>query len=145
MQPKEYLRQLQRRDARINALIERQRHYYDLATRITPGYRQDGGGGSSLSASSRVADCAAKIADLEREIDRRIDEYVDLTREIEAAIDRIPDGRYRDVLRFRYVNGWTWEKIADEMGYDLRWVHRLHGHALEKIEVPEERGHKKPL
>ena len=143
MQPKEYLRQLQRRDARINALIERQRHYYDLATRITPGYRTDGGGPSGHS--SRVADCASKIADLEREIDRRIDEYVDLTREIEAAIDRIPDGRYRDVLRFRYVNGWTWERIADEMGYDLRWVHRLHGQALAMIEPPEEKSHKKPL
>lgn len=141
MQPKEYLRQLQRRDARINALIERQRHYYDLATRITPGYRADGGGGKTSGPSFRVADYASKIADLEREIDRRIDEYVDLTREIEAAIDRIPDGRYRDVLRFRYVNGWTWERIADEMGYDLRWVHRLHGRALAMIEVPEERGH----
>lgn len=145
MQPKEYLRQLQRRDARINALIERQRHYYDLATRITPGYRQDGGGGSPISAYSRVADYASKIADLEREIDRRIDEYVDMTREIEAAIDRIPDWRYRDVLRFRYVNGWTWERIADEMGYDLRWVHRLHGRALAMIEPPEEKSHKKPL
>lgn len=68
-----------------------------------------------------------KIIDLEREIDRRIDEYVDLTREIETAIDRIDDDRYRDILRFRYINGWSWERIAREMHYDRRQITRLHG------------------
>ena len=133
MTAKEYLRQLSRKDARINALIERQRRYRELAERRTAVYRDTPGGGRRCSSS--VEEYVAKIIDLE--IDRRIDEYVDLTREIEAAIDRIPDGRYRDVLRFRYVNGWTWEKIADEMGYDERWVRRLHGWALLKIKVPD--------
>lgn len=75
-----------------------------------------------------------KIIDLEREIDRRIDEYVDLTREIETAIDRIDDDRYRDILRFRYINGWSWERIAREMHYDRRQITRLHGLALLEIE-----------
>ena len=135
MTAKEYLRQLSRKDARINALVERQRRCRELAERRTAVYRDTPGGGRRCSSS--VEEYVAKIIDLEREIDRRIDEYVDLTREIEAAIDRIPDGRYRDVLRFRYVNGWTWEKIADEMGYDERWVRRLHGWALLMIKVPD--------
>lgn len=147
MTAKEYLRQLQRRDARINALIERQQRYRELASRCTAVYRDTPGrssapgrrsapGGGTRRVSS-VEEYAVKIVDLEREIDRRIDEYVDLTREIEAAIDRIPDGRYRDVLRFRYVNGWSWEKIAEEMRYDRRWVYRMHGRALNMIEVPK--------
>ena len=138
MTAKEYLRQLQRRDARINALIERQQRYRELASRRTAVYRNaPGGGGGGTRRVSSVEEYAVKIVDLEREIDRRIDEYADLTREIEAAIARIPDGRYRDVLRFRYVNGWSWEKIAEEMRYDRRWVYRIHGRALNMIEVPK--------
>lgn len=132
MTAKEYLRQLSRKDARINALIERQRRYRELAERRTAVYRDTPGGGRRCSSS--VEEYVVKIIDLEREIDRRIDEYVDLTREIEADIDRVSDDRYRDILRYRYLNGWNWEKIAQEMHYDRRQITRLHGLALLEIE-----------
>ena len=132
MTAKEYLRQLSRKDARINALIDRQRRCRELAERRTAVYRDTPGGGRRCSSS--VEEYVAKIIDLEREIDRRIDEYVDLTREIETAIDRIDDDRYRDILRFRYINGWSWERIAREMHYDRRQITRLHGLALLEIE-----------
>ena len=142
---KEYLRQLSRKDARINALIERQQRYRELAQRRTPVYRDTPGGGRRCASS--VEEYVAKIVDLEREIDRRIDEYVDLTREIEAAIDKVGDDRCRNILRYRYINGWSWEKIAREMHYDERWVRRLHGRALARREIPESAKHarKSPL
>ena len=80
---------------------------------------------------------ACKLADLEMEIDRRIDQYVDLTREIEAAIDAVEDPRYRELLRFRYVNGWSWLKIANEMHMSEDWVKHMHGWALQHVRVPE--------
>lgn len=132
MTAKEYLRQLSRKDARINALIERQRRCRELAERRMAVYRDTPGGGRRCSSS--VEEYVVKIIDLEREIDRCIDEYVDLTREIETAIDRIDDDRYRDILRFRYINGWSWERIAREMHYDRRQITRLHGLALLEIE-----------
>lgn len=143
MTAKEYLRQLSRKDARINALIERQQRYRELAERRTAVYRDTPGSGRRCSSS--VEEYVVKIIDLEREIDRRIGEYVDLTREIEAAIDRVSDDRYRDILRYRYINGWSWERIAREMHYELRWIYRLHGRALREIRVPDERDHEKPL
>ncbi|HIS92756.1 MAG TPA: hypothetical protein IAA84_07025 [Candidatus Alectryocaccomicrobium excrementavium] len=139
MTAKEYLRQLSRKDARIKALLERQRRYRELAERRTAVYRDMPGGGQRHVSS--VEEYATKIIDLEREIVRRIDEYADLTREVEAAIDRIGDDRYRDILRFRYVNGWGWERIAQEMHYDERWVRRLHGWALLRVEIPEDAKH----
>lgn len=132
MTAKEYLRQLARSNSRIDALIERQRRYRELAERRTAVYRDTPGGGRRCSSS--VEEYAVKIIDLEREIDRRIDEYVDLTREIETAIDKVGDDRYRDILRYRYINGWRWEKIAQEMHYDRRQITRLHGLALLEIE-----------
>lgn len=136
MTAKEYLRQLLRRDARINALIERQQRYRELAGVHGMAYGDAPGGGSRHG--SAVENCAVQIADLEREIDRRIDEYVDLVRQAEAAIDQIEDERCRDVLRYRYLSGWTWEKIAEQMHYDERWVRHLHGLALLQVEVPEQ-------
>lgn len=132
MTAKEYLRQLSRKDARIKALLERQRRYQELAERRTAVYRDMPGGGKKRV--SPVEEYAVKIVDLEREIGRRIDEYADLTREIETAIDKVGDDRYRDILRFRYVNGWGWERIAREMHYDRRQITRLHGLALLEIE-----------
>ena len=135
MTAKEYLRQLSRKDARIKALLERQRRYRELAERRTAVYRDMPGGGQRHVSS--VEEYATKIIDLEREIVRRIDEYADLTREVEAAIDRIGDDRYRDILRFRYVNGWGWEKIAEAMGYsDMKWLWCLHGRALKALQIP---------
>ncbi len=75
--------------------------------------------------------------DLAREIDRRIDEYVDLTRAIEAQIAALPDGRHRDILTWRYVNDWSWDEILEAMGYtDKKWLWHLHGQALSALKFP---------
>lgn len=133
MTAKDFLRQLARKDAHIDALIQRQQHYYDLAARRTPVYRADGSGGTRRRSSCEEYVC--KAVDLGREIDRRIDEYVDLTRQIETAIAQLQDDRYRDILTWRYINGWRWEQIAQAMGFDVKWVWKLHGRALAEIQI----------
>ena len=35
----------------------------------------------------------------------------------------------------RYVLGKPWEKIAEDMNYGIRNVHRLHGEALREIKI----------
>jgi hypothetical protein len=132
MDAKTYLRQLTRMDKRIDALFERRNRYKDLATRRTTVYRDMPGGGRRCASSCEEYVC--KIVDLERELDRRIDEYVDLTREIEGLIANVPDDRHRDILTWRYVNGWSWERIAEAMHYDRVWIWRLHGRALAEFE-----------
>lgn len=131
MTAKEYLRQLTRKDVRINALIERQQRYRELAARRTAVYRDAPG---ARRRTSSVEEYVSKIIDLEVEIDRRVDEYVDLTREIEARIDRLEDGRLRDLLRWRYVNEWDWERVAGALGYERRQAFRLHARALRAFE-----------
>ena len=79
---------------------------------------------------------ASRIVELEREIDRRIDEYARLVREIETAIDAVADPQCREVLRYRYLNGWSWQRIAGEMNYSQDWLWRLHARALEAVKIP---------
>lgn len=128
---KQYLRQLTRKDKRINALMERREHYQSMACRGTSSYTAERVSGTGQR--SRVEDYAIKLIDLDKEVGREICRYVDLTREIEGMIKQLPDDRHRDILAWRYINGWDWDRIAGAMRYDLRWVFRLHGEALSEF------------
>lgn len=46
-------------------------------------------------------------------------------------IEAMPDERYRDILFNRYVLCKKWEKVAETVNMDLRYVYRLHGEALQ--------------
>ena len=52
---------------------------------------------------------------------------------IEVAVNSVSDERFRTILSMRYLDGRTWEYIADKMNYELRWIYILHGRALNKI------------
>lgn len=51
-----------------------------------------------------------------------------------ARIDQLQDGRYRDVLTRRYLQGQSFEAIAVGMGFDYRWTRRLHNKALDRFQ-----------
>lgn len=108
--------------------MERKQRYRELATRATPHYRGVPGGGVRMVSS--VEEYALRAVDLEREIDKRLERYARLACEIEAQIDRVDDARLRDLLRWRYLNGWAWERVAEAMHYERRQVFRLHNRAL---------------
>ena len=64
-----------------------------------------------------------------------IDALVDLKREILETIKSLHNVEFQTILERRYLCFETWEKIAADMGYDLRWLFRLHGKALEEAQT----------
>ena len=52
---------------------------------------------------------------------------------IEVAVNSLSDERFRMILSMRYLDGRTWEYIADNMNYNLKWIYILHKRALNKI------------
>jgi hypothetical protein len=126
---KQYLRQLTRMDERINALMERREHYQSMACRGTSSYTAERVSGTGQR--SRVEDYAILLIDLESEIDRATDAYVDAKREAVALIECLHDCRFRKLLRWRYVCGWDWEQVRCGLGYDtVQAAHNLHSAAL---------------
>lgn len=123
MTAKEYLSQVRRLDRRIGALMDRQRRYHEIGA-----WRPEGLG---------AAVSPGQMAALERELDGRIAEYADLVRQIEAAIDAVDKEQYRDVLKYRYLNGWSWRRISERMNLSQDWLWRLHGRALQAVRPPE--------
>ena len=143
MTAKEYLGQAYRLDQRINSKIEQVASLNELATKCTSSLT--GMPRNPNRASSTMADAVAKIIDLQAEINRDIDRLVDLKREIVSVIKSIDNLEYQTLLEKRYLCFLTWEQIAVDMGYDLRYLHKLHNRALLKVEIPAplESGHEK--
>ncbi|MDE7233569.1 MAG: DUF1492 domain-containing protein [Ruminiclostridium sp.] len=129
MTAKEFLSQYRTLNAEINAKLDEAAQIRALAERVTPS-EQCGGSGT---VSDRIGHGAARLVDLEREINQDIDRLVDLQAEIVTMIREVGDYNQRMVLRLRYINGWTWEKIAESLGFSYQWVCVLHGRGLENF------------
>lgn len=134
MTAKEYLQQARGMQARLEALNERRQRYEDLATSATAHYRSGPGGGTRRVSS--VEEYGTKLADLSREMALRADIYADCLRRIEAVIDAVEPDVYRDVLKCRYLNGWSWNRVASHLNYTPDYVWHLHGRALQQVRVP---------
>ena len=131
MTAKEYLGQAYRLDQRINSKIEQVASLNELATKCTSSLT--GMPRNPNRATSTMADAVAKIIDLQAEINRDIDRLVDLKREIVSVIKSIDNLEYQTLLEKRYLCFLTWEQIAVDMGYELRWLYRLHHRALDAV------------
>ena len=84
-------------------------------------------------SNSRIGDLSDAIAALEgyaERIAKQWDKLIALREDAKARIEQIEDGRYRDVLVRRYLQGQSWEWIAAGMGYEFRYTLKLHGLAL---------------
>ena len=71
-----------------------------------------------------------KIIALEDDINARIDELVSMKADAMHRIQNVPDQDQQNILIARYVNGEKWERIAVEVHFSMRQVHRIHGSAL---------------
>lgn len=84
--------------------------------------------------TSTMADTVVKIIDLQDEINRDIDTLVDLKADIMRLVKSVSCREYQTILEKRYLCFQSWEKIAAAMDYDIRWLYRLHGKALEEVQ-----------
>ena len=85
-----------------------------------------------------LQEAADKLQAIADAINERMNGLVQKRRTIKAAIDSVPDERYRELLYYRYIMGMTHEEIANRTYCEIRWVFRLLNKALSFIDVPKE-------
>lgn len=132
MDAKEFLHQVKLYDMHINEKLEEMQNLKDLATKITTTLKHDVV--SSSGSQDKVGSVVSKIIDLEAEINRAVDTFVDKKKEVSAVVERLQDADQLAVLYKRYFRFETWEQIACEMGYTYRNVCYIHGRALQAVE-----------
>lgn len=129
MTAKEYLSQARFLDSQINSKIQQVSALNDLAVSATSVLT--GMPHSPNKATSKMADAVEKIIDLQAEINHDIDNLVNLKKEISSIIKNIPDIELQTLLEKRYLCFQTWETIAEDMGYSMHHLYKLHNHALD--------------
>jgi DNA-directed RNA polymerase specialized sigma24 family protein len=93
--------------------------------------------GMPRGGSSDWTQTADKLIELEQAVNRRTRELVRWKLAAIDAIRSVEEPRLAEVLELYYIDGFTWEQVAERMGYEVRTVYRLHGAALLKVRVPE--------
>ena len=88
-----------------------------------PGAHDDG---------DRIGDIVAKRDRYQRLIDKKLGELIDLRHEIEKAIENLPS-EDRRLIRLRYIEGWSWQRVADALHYSVRQALRHHGRILQQM------------
>ena len=128
-----YLKRYINLDREIERKLEEVARLRSKLTRVTEVYSTEPRGGGTIYG--KTEEILAKIVDLENEIDADIDRLVAIRDGIKTIIEAVEDDRERLLLQYRYLDGKTFEKIAVEMNYSWRQIHRLHSQALTNLKM----------
>jgi len=132
MTVKEFLNQGYRIDKRINSKLEQIRSLKEMATKATYTFNEIGG--SNGTKNTQVMEgVIVQMLDLATEIDNDIAELIEIKKKVMIAVKAVQNPELQTLLELRYLCHKPWEQIADEMGYDLSWLHRLHKKALSNL------------
>ena len=133
MTAKEFLRRARTVDRRVDEAQERVER---LRARLEAG-RMSQITGLPRGGASDWTETADRLIELERRVNSRTRELVRWKLAAMDAIDMVEEANLREVLELYYIDGYTWEQVAQRISVDLRWVYRLHGRALLRVKVPE--------
>ena len=137
MTAKEFLRRAREVDRRVDEATERAER---LRARLEAG-RMSSVTGMPRGGGADWTETADRLIELERVVNARTREWVRWKLDAIDAIRAVEEPRLAEVLELYYIDGFTWEQVAQRMGLDVRWVYRLHGKALLCVKVPEEIDH----
>ncbi|HWP51178.1 MAG TPA: DEAD/DEAH box helicase [Clostridia bacterium] len=89
----------------------------------------------ALDESDKVQTAVDNIVEVKAMLYDRLIDATELRRGIQAAIDTVDDARLRNLLEYRYIDALTWDKVAEVMSLDRKWVITLHGRALSALNI----------
>ena len=123
-------------DKEINAKLAQIANLRDMLRRCTSNVSTGSGG-----RGGDWTETLARIAVLEGQINDDIDRLIDSMTEIRKAIGQLPTDEMRLLIELRYLNGYGWNKIAQQMNCSRPTVCRMRDRALDflreaKVETP---------
>lgn len=131
MTAKEYLQQIEVLNKKINHRIREAERIHALITGGALTYNADK---IQTSVGRAQEERLEKYIDMQRETNELIDEMVRAKHKVIGEIHHINAGdktaTYIEILFRRYIEFTPLTKIAEEMGYNYKWLCQLHGFAL---------------
>lgn len=134
MRAKEYLQQLRRLDTVIDQKIKELDDLKVKSTCIGGFDYSKERVQTSPSGDAPYVRTVSRIVDLNEEINREIDDFVDLKHKIINQIQGLANTNHIKLLFKRYIEYKRLEVISVEMNYTYQYTKELHGHALQEFE-----------
>jgi len=126
------LKDLRSQRYKIESLEERIARLRSAMEMGTRRMREVPGGGNY--AVDRLSNDIARLDELEREL---MDEVMQLEQDIrfaEYSIDTLPEPQQK-ILRLRYIDGLSWQRIAQRTNYSVDHCFTLHRMATKKLKA----------
>ena len=133
MTAKEYLNQAHRLDQRVSNKLMLIESLRSMTQKVTSSHKENVVNYTQDVTS--LENTIIRLMEAEAELNKQIDALVDLKREILLNISALENIDLELVLMKRYLHFLSWEEIAQEMGFSVRWVHSLHTRALTELDV----------
>ena len=116
----------------LKVLNAKLRHYEDIGLSLGGA---TGVIGNKRRGTSRVELAAIGAVDVFRDLIDQQKAYMAIIARAEQIIRNIPQEKYRMILNYRYLCGWSYKSISDELKYnDPNSVYRAHGWALREAQ-----------
>lgn len=129
---KEYLQQIRKLDMIITNKIAEKEQWSAMAMSVTASFS----GGERVQASGsqqKMENAIVRYVDLEKEIDRRIDDLVDTKVKVIQTIERLPAIEY-DILHKVYIQYKELYEVAEDYNKTYSWATTVHGRALKDLQ-----------
>lgn len=137
MTAKEYLNQARHLEALINCRLREIDYWKDLSSSVS-GMRFDGMPHSpNRPTEAPFVRCIEKIDEIQHDVEKKVALLVEVRDEINTAIDKLVNREEQVVLRYRYLDSFSWTEISHMLNVSERTVYRIHGSALQNLSVPD--------
>ena len=131
MNSKSYLLQIRKLDRLINNKVAEVDHWKTVA--FSTGTWSEGERVQSSGNKQKMASAVERYIDIQEEINADIDRLIDLKQEVIKTIEDLPEKEY-DILHKVYVQGWTFQEVADHADKSYSWATTVHGRALASLQ-----------
>lgn len=136
MTPKEYLSQYRDRYGSFESRMEELKERKDALQKLTTSYSdmpKNHNGGVDWTEQLNA------IVDEERELQQKYEDAMALRREIISVIEDTHPCQCAELLRLKYINGYTLLQIAERMHLSYDWTRHFHGICLQNVRIPKRR------
>lgn len=135
---KQFLLQYKELNSERDSIYDEIQRLRSLSTQTSSGNFDCMPKAAKDNAEATYARVIEKIMEKEDSANKKLLEMLALEDEINEALSAIPEPTYQKLLRYRYINLYSWVKISHKMGYSEDHVRGyLHGQALLAVKVPQ--------
>lgn len=122
----------------VNDIRERLARIHSNLERTTPVLREQPGSGAQ--PKDKLCEGIVLLDTVERMYAKKISKHLSRVVWIEKAMDTLTLPMQRSIVRLYYIDGLTWDELADKVHYSVKQCQRMRDRALQTMGVDLKRG-----